>query len=60
MPQQIKNEITQLLSRNVGSRLTEDLIIGLSVKIGSIIEPPLRDLERLRQEQQQPQEQGNG
>lgn len=51
--QQLKNEIAKVLSNNVGNRLTEELILGLSVRLGTLIEPPMRELERLRGQEAQ-------
>lgn len=41
MNQQIKKDINAILSQNVGNRLTEELILGMSARIITIVEKEL-------------------
>jgi len=43
MNQQIKQEIHGILQRNAGNRLTEDLIMGISVRLLTLYEKALVD-----------------
>lgn len=41
MNQQIKKDINAILSQNVGNRMTEELILGMSARIITIVEKEL-------------------